>query len=154
MAAGVPASHAIFLVVALIASASVGAAMLGAAFNLSDELEMNSEKLSDVMSSDIKIINDNKLVRYDGGVLYLHVLNTGDRTMRADDSAEWMVIVDGALIGQGSLNVRYNMSSTQSYLPPGQVADINVQCYLSAGDHSVKVMYGGLAEDRISFRIG
>lgn len=149
MAADVPASHAIFMVVALIAATAVGAAMIGIAFNLADDLQNNSDKMSDVMRSDIKIINDPMEMRYVGGNLYLYVLNCGDTSF--EDSSMWLVIIDGALVPAASVTAT-NLDGSGP-VGPNQVVQLRVTYSLSIGDHSVKVLYGNLADDRIGFRI-
>ncbi|MDD3398586.1 MAG: hypothetical protein PHW93_03200 [Candidatus Methanomethylophilaceae archaeon] len=150
MSADVPASHAIFMVVALIAATAVGAAMIGIAFNLADDLQNNSEKMSEVMLSDIKIINDPMEMRYVSSNLYLYVLNTGDTSF--DDPDMWMVIIDGALVPSSAVTPTNFEGSGP--IGPNQVVQLRVTYALSVGDHSVKVLYGNLADDRISFRIG
>lgn len=148
MSADVPASHAIFMVVALIAATAVGASMIGIAFGLADDLQNNSEKLSEVMRSDIKIINDPAAVPYSGGILYVYVLNCGDTTLLDD----WMVIVDGNLIPAANV-VAVNQNNPGDPFAPNDVAILQVTVSMAGTDHSVKVMYGNLAEDRITFRL-
>jgi archaellum component FlaG (FlaF/FlaG flagellin family) len=150
MSADVPASHAIFMVVALIAATAVGGAMIGIAFNLADDLQSNSERLSEVMLSDLEIVNDPMEMRYVGGSLYLYALNCGDTSFEND--TQWIVIIDGAVVPVAAVTV--NNLNGAGAIGPDQVAQLRVDYVLSVGDHSVKVLYGNLAEDRISFRIG
>jgi len=150
MSADVPASHAIFMVVALIAATAVGGAMIGIAFNLADDLQSNSERLSEVMLSDLEIVNDPMEMRYVGGSLYLYVLNCGDTSFEND--TQWIVIIDGAVVPVAAVTVN-NLNGVGA-IGPDQVAQLRVDYVLSVGDHSVKILYGNLAEDRISFRIG
>ena len=148
MSADVPASHAIFMVVALIAATAVGASMIGIAFGLADDLQNNSERLSEVMRTDIKIINDPDEIPYSGGILYIYVLNCGQSTLLDD----WMVIVDGNLIPTANI-VATNQNNPGSSYAPYDVTILAVAVSMAGIDHSMKVMYGDLAQDRITFRL-
>lgn len=148
MSADVPASHAIFMVVALVAATAVGASMIGIAFGLADDLQHNADKVSDVMLTDIKIINDPLIVPHNATLLHIFVLNCGETTL----SNDWMVIVDGNLIPTANVAVVNQNNPGQPYAP-GDVAILTIRVSLVGTDHSVKVIYADLADDYFKFRV-
>ncbi len=144
MGASVPASHIIFMVAAIIAATAVGAAMISIAFNLSEDIVENSEGLSEVMQTDIKLVNDPVAVPYSGGQLDVYVLNSGDTVL---DGSEWIVLIDGVLIEDASVELQ------EESLDPGEVGTLQVTASITSGDNQIKVMYGNKADDSMRFRI-
>lgn len=147
MGASVSASHVIFMVAAIIAASAVGAAMIGIAFTLAEDLSDNSEKLSESMGTDIKLVNDPAMMLYDPNdeLLFLYVLNNGDRSL---DDTGWIVIINGQLIPDASVT-----PVTASPYRNGDVAVLMVGVDLSPGDHTVMVRYGSMADDSLRFRV-
>ncbi len=145
MGASVSASHVIFMVAAIIAATAVGAAMIGIAFTLAEDLSDNSESLSEKMGSDIKIVNDPAIVPYVGGNLSLYVLNTGDIPL---DNESWIVVIDGRLVPNA--NVVPQQSAPHFH---GEVVELRVEYSLTAGDHTVMVRHGDKAFDSMRFRL-
>ncbi len=145
MGASVSASHVIFMVAAIIAATAVGAAMIGIAFTLAEDLSDNSDSLSERMGSDIKIVNDPAIVPYVGGNLSLYVLNTGDRPL---DNDGWIVIIDGRLVPND--NIVPQQSGPHFH---GDVVELRVEYSLTSGDHTVMVRHGDRADDSMRFRL-
>lgn len=145
MGASVSASHVIFMVAAIIAATAVGAAMIGIAFNLAEDLSDNSDSLSERMGSDIKIVNDPAIVPYSGGNLSLYVLNTGDIPL---DNESWIVVIDGRLVPDENV-----VPQQAAPFFHGDIVELRVQYSLTAGDHTVMVRHGDRADDSMRFRL-
>ncbi len=145
MGASVSASHVIFMVAAIIAATAVGAAMIGIAFTLADDLSDNSDKLSDKMGSDIKIINDPARVPYTNSNLSIYVLNTGDIPL---DNKSWIVVINGYLVADE--NVVPQQPAPHFH---GDWVELKVEYFLGSGDHTVMVRHGDKADDTMRFRL-
>ena len=145
MGASVSASHVIFMVAAIIAATAVGAAMIGIAFTLAEDISDKSDSLSERMGADIKIINDPAIVPYDGSNLSLYVLNTGDIPL---DNESWIVIIDGRLVPDDKVVPQQSAPHFH-----GDVVELMVEYSMTAGDHTVMVRHGDRADDSMRFRL-
>ena len=145
MGASVSASHVIFMVAAIIAATAVGAAMIGIAFSLAEDLSDNSDKLSDTMGTDIKIVNDPANLVVSNGYLSIYVLNTGDLPL---NNEHWIVLINGRLVNLAAIIPQWGPTHFH-----GDIVELRVYFELDPGDHTVMVRYGDMAQDSMRFRV-
>jgi len=103
--------------------------------------------MAEKMSTSIEIVNDPRLVPYDGETLTVYVMNTGVMDLSMSDIT---VFTDGfpseiksvALIDGGG-----------TVWQPSKIVRLSVGASLSQGDHVLKVMLDNGNYDLLEFRI-
>jgi len=142
------AAHAIFFVATILIAVALVGAFTKAVTEFTDNLEDRSNRMSEDMRSDIKIVNSAEAVPYRNGSLTLYVKNTG-RTVLENDTL--VVLVDGhnapvtALAILGGYEV---WSEARTANITATVADLAAE-----RDHHLKVIVMQDTEDDMIFRI-
>lgn len=145
--ASAAATHIIFLILAVIVAASVGALIIQSSLMVADEAGRQARSMAGSMETDLAIINDPRSVPHDDAGLTLYVKNVGTAEI---DPAELSVFLDGVYAPFETCLLHGAASWS-----PGRVLQLNVTApALPAGDHHVTVVFSADTSDRLDFHIG
>lgn len=137
--ASAPVSELVIFIAAVSVAAGVSGAMVTTVGGISDSLDERGADISSEIATDIEIISEpGSGAVYDSGNSEVRVLikNTGGRTVPAEGAAV-EVLIDGRYVPSSKYTVTAIEGGT---LREGDVARIEVDETLAAGDHSVTVI--------------
>lgn len=148
MAVETPASHLIIFIAAITVAVVVAGAMSLATDNFVGSLEDKGERKAKELAADVSILNDPTHMVYNRTTreLTLYVKNTGSISL-AQDQVE--VYVNGSYWEPTSVALMGGASSWQT----SKTLQVDLELYMPAGDHSLRVVVQYGAYDSLDFRL-
>ncbi|MCD6503682.1 MAG: flagellar protein G [Thermoplasmata archaeon] len=144
------ATKSIFFIASVIVAVVLSGVFTGVTYKLSSDIDMRGTMLSDVLKSDIEIINDPENVPYNSTTneLIIYVKNTGKSILSTSDLT---IIIDGFVVPEGNFSIE--ILGEYTAWSPGIVIKITIIESLSSGDHKIKVVLDNGVYDEMYFRI-
>jgi flagellar protein FlaG len=147
MAADGAVSQMIFFIAAILVAASMAGVFLTVGYNMAEKISNESTAITDLASSELRIINDPVMMPYSEGNLTVYVENLGSNVL---STSSLTVMLDGVYINSTYFQF---LGPGVTRWGPSVVLQMNIEEPLASGDHNIKVTIANGKSDSMAFRI-
>ena len=137
----------IFFIAAIVVASSMAGVFLSVGFSMAEKISDESTAITDLSSSEMRIINDPMMMPYSEGNLTVYVENLGTNVL---STSSMMVMLDGVYINSTYFQF---LGSGVTRWGPSVVLQMNIEEPLASGDHYIKVTIANGKSDTLTFRI-
>lgn len=147
MAADGAVSQMIFFIAAILVASSMAGVFLAVGYSMAEKVSNESSAITDLSSSELRIINDPIMMPYSEGNLTVYVENLGSIVLSTESLS---VMLDGVYINDTFFQY---LGPGVNRWGPSVVLQINIVEPLASGDHFIKVTIANGKSDSMAFRI-